>query len=53
MALESQEVSLKLPPTEVFPHLAKLSMTEDKPIMLDYWQDSCEKKCLIGDQLEI
>tara|TARA_B100000989_G_C19263724_1_gene353258 strand:+ start:301 stop:606 length:306 start_codon:yes stop_codon:yes gene_type:complete len=48
MALESQEVSLKLPPTEVFPHLAKLSITEDKPIMLDYWQDSCEKKCLIG-----
>ena len=44
----AEEASPKLPPNEVFPHLAKLSISEDKPIMLDYWVDSCQKKCLIG-----
>ena len=28
--------------------IAKISITEDKPIMLDYWVDSLEKKVLIG-----
>ena len=26
----------------------KLAMVEDKPIMLDYWTDSQDNKCLIG-----
>ena len=29
-------------------HCCKLSIMEDKPIMLDYWNDSIENKALIG-----
>jgi hypothetical protein len=29
-------------------HAAKLSVVEDKPIMLDYWTASLDKKALIG-----
>ena len=29
-------------------HIAKLSINDDKPIMLDYWKDSLEKKVVIG-----
>jgi hypothetical protein len=36
-------------PTEVtLKHAAKLSIVEDKPIMLDYWTASLDKKALIG-----
>ena len=42
------ENSCKLPPTAVWDHLAKLSIIEDKPIMLDYWTDSLKKEVLIG-----
>ena len=40
--------SYKLPSTGVWEHISKLSIIEDKPIMLDYWVDSLEKKALIG-----
>jgi hypothetical protein len=42
------EPAYKLPPNELWQHLAKLSIVEDKPIMLDYWTDSLEKNVLIG-----
>jgi hypothetical protein len=29
-------------------HASKLSIVEDKPIMLDYWTHSLDKKALIG-----
>jgi len=29
-------------------HAAKLGIVEDKPIMMDYWTASLEKKALIG-----
>jgi len=29
-------------------HAAKIGMVEDKPIMLDYWTASLDKKALIG-----
>jgi hypothetical protein len=36
-------------PTEVtLNHAAKLSIVEDKPIILDYWTASLDKKALIG-----
>jgi hypothetical protein len=38
----------QLPASSIWPQIAKLSITEDKPIMLDYWIDSLEKKVLIG-----
>ena len=38
----------RLPTDLTFQHAAKLSIVEDKPIMLDYWTDSVDKKALIG-----
>jgi hypothetical protein len=38
----------RLPSDVTFQHAAKLSIVEDKPIMLDYWTDSVDKKALIG-----
>ena len=32
---------LQLPTDSALRNAAKLSVTEDKPIMLDYWSDSC------------
>ena len=42
------EPTIKLPPSELWGHIAKLSINDDKPIMLDYWTDSLDKKVLIG-----
>jgi len=47
-----QEQSYKLPPSVLWDHLAKLAILEDKPIMLDYWTDSLEKKTMIGVKKE-
>ena len=48
MTESQQEVSYKLPPQAIWDHLSKLAISDDKPIMLDYWVDSLEKKVLIG-----
>ena len=42
------EAITKLPPVELWQQVAKLSIVEDKPIMLDYWVDSLCQKVLIG-----
>ena len=51
MATE-QEQTYKLPPSVLWDHVSKLAIVEDKPIMLDYWTDSLEKKVLIGVKKE-
>lgn len=38
----------RLPCDATLQNAAKLSIVEDKPIMLDYWTDSLDKKALIG-----
>ena len=38
----------KLPSDVTLKHAAKLSVVEDKPIMLDYWTASLDKKALVG-----
>jgi hypothetical protein len=38
----------KLPSDITLQHASKLSIVEDKPIMLDYWTASLDKKALIG-----
>ena len=48
MAETNSEEQYQLPPASIWPQIAKLSITDDKPIMLDYWIDSLEKKVLIG-----
>jgi hypothetical protein len=44
----SQEPNYRLPSDTTLKHAAKLSIVEDKPIMLDYWTSSLDKKSLVG-----
>lgn len=44
----SESSDLQLPPPSIWTHVSKLSLTEDKPIMLDYWMDSLNKDVIIG-----
>ena len=38
----------RLPSDVTLKHAAKLGIVDDKPIMLDYWTASLDKKALIG-----
>ena len=38
----------RLPETTTLLQCSKLAVVEDKPIMLDYWVNSIEKKAIIG-----
>lgn len=38
----------RLPSDVTLKHAAKLAIVEDKPIMLDYWSSSLDKKSLVG-----
>jgi hypothetical protein len=40
----------KLPSDLTMKHAAKLAIVEDKPIILDYWTASLDKKALIGSR---
>jgi hypothetical protein len=46
--MENSDSDIKLPSVNLWSHLAKLAITEDKPIMLDYWVDSLNKDVVIG-----
>jgi len=37
-----------LPPATVLLRAAQISVDDDRPILLDYWTDSRDKKCCIG-----
>jgi hypothetical protein len=37
-----------VPPPAVLLRAAQIAVDEDRPILLDYWTDSREKKCCIG-----
>lgn len=41
-------LNYRLPTDVTLKHVAKLGIVEDKPIMLDYWAASLDKKALIG-----
>ena len=45
---EGKTSGYQLPGATTLSHAAKLSLMEDKPIMLDYWTGSLDKKVLIG-----
>ena len=38
----------RLPSATTLQHVIKISITEDKPIMLDYWTGSLDKQVLSG-----
>jgi|TARA_B100001057_G_C22867293_1_gene957113 hypothetical protein len=40
--------SYRLPETKTLLHASKLSIIEDKPIMMDYWTASLQQKAIIG-----
>ena len=44
----SAEEEYPLPTTAVWKHVCKQSITQDKPIMLDYWVASLKKKVFLG-----
>ena len=46
--MSDNEDEYQLPPVGIWNHISKIAITDDKPIMLDYWIDSLEKKVLIG-----
>jgi hypothetical protein len=37
-----------LPPAGILIRAAQIAIDEDRPILLDYWRDSCERKCCVG-----
>ena len=43
-----QSTNYRLPTSTTLQHCAKLGIVEDKPIMLDYWTESLDKKVVIG-----
>uniref|UniRef100_A0A6C0LZ40 Uncharacterized protein n=1 Tax=viral metagenome TaxID=1070528 RepID=A0A6C0LZ40_9ZZZZ len=47
-SVEQPSQNYRLPQGVTLQHCAKLGIVEDKPIMFDYWTDSCDKEVLIG-----
>ena len=47
-ATTENSMNYRLPSNTTLQHCSKLSIVEDKPIMLDYWTDSCDKNVLVG-----
>jgi hypothetical protein len=45
---EEQKSNYRLPGNNTIQHAFKLSIVEDRPIMMDYWTASLEKKVVIG-----
>jgi hypothetical protein len=43
---------MAVPPAGVLMRAAQVAMDEDKPIYLDYYADSVEKKCCVGIQAD-
>lgn len=41
-------LNYRLPSDVTLKHATKLAIVDDKPIMLDYWASSLDKKALIG-----
>ena len=45
---QQTQPNYRLPSDITLKHAVKLSIVEDKPIMLDYWTQSLDKKALVG-----
>jgi hypothetical protein len=48
MTDQLQNSNYRLPSNNTLQHACKLSIVEDRPILLDYWTCSCDKEALIG-----
>ena len=47
-AKSDNSFNYRLPSDVTLKHAAKLSIVDDKPVMMDYWTYSLDKKALIG-----
>lgn len=45
--MTEKEETLKLPGDTTLKNASKLSIQEDKPIMLDYWMESCDESASV------
>lgn len=48
IVLNKDTIECRYPSEEILLYLFKMAISEDKPLMLDYWVDSCEDQCVIG-----
>ena len=48
MKKKEESLDYRLPGQNTMNHAVKLAIVEDKPILMDYWVNSLEKKALIG-----
>jgi len=48
MASQVAESNYRMPDGQTLQHISKLAIVNDKPIMMDYWVNSVEKKVIIG-----
>lgn len=48
ITLKDNSTNYRLPENKTLQHACKLSVVEDKPIMLDYWTSSLDKTVIIG-----
>jgi hypothetical protein len=46
---EQENSAYKLPNSQLWEHVAKIAIVEDKPIMMDYWVDSIAKIYKVQD----
>jgi len=47
-AATESEFKYPLPSETTYKHASKIAITEDRPIMMDYWTASCDKTAFIG-----
>jgi len=52
MSNSNSENNFELPSLNIWKNLSKISIVEDKPIMLDYWIDSLSDNVTIGVKTE-
>lgn len=48
MSSETIPIGYRIPEAKTMQHAVKLAITDDKPIILDYWAGSIDKSVLIG-----
>jgi hypothetical protein len=46
------ENGYRLPDNVTLQHASKIAITEDKPIMMDYWKNSIDKSVMIGHKTD-
>lgn len=45
-------MDFRIPSDKTLSHACKISIVEDKPIMMDYWSESLEQKVILGVRMD-